>query len=170
MKKVIRVSLLILLIAWMLLIFSLSAETATESSDKSGGFSYRLAAIFVPDFEDMSAEQQMEIIEKMSFPIRKSAHFCIFAVLGVLVFLNIYFFDNLRLGLRYILTFGFSSLYAASDELHQKFVDGRSGELRDWFIDSVGIIVGLLCCIIILRIVFRCRKTEGAKRAEKRTY
>jgi VanZ family protein len=31
-----------------------------------------------------------------------------------------------------------SSVYAASDELHQSFVDGRSGTPLDWAIDTAG--------------------------------
>ena len=35
-------------------------------------------------------------------------------------------------------------LYAASDEYHQSFVEGRSGNPLDWAIDSSGAGVGLL--------------------------
>ncbi len=35
-----------------------------------------------------------------------------------------------------------ASLYAASDEVHQAFVPGRDADVRDWFADSVGAIVG----------------------------
>jgi VanZ family protein len=31
--------------------------------------------------------------------------------------------------------------YAASDEWHQSFVDGRVGSARDWAIDAVGIVI-----------------------------
>jgi VanZ family protein len=34
--------------------------------------------------------------------------------------------------------FAISSLYAATDELHQSFVDGRHGTPLDWAIDSAG--------------------------------
>jgi VanZ family protein len=37
-----------------------------------------------------------------------------------------------------------ASLYAASDEYHQSFVEGRSGDALDWAIDSFGAAVGLL--------------------------
>ncbi len=35
-----------------------------------------------------------------------------------------------------------ASLYAASDEVHQWFVPGRDADVRDWFADCVGAIVG----------------------------
>jgi VanZ family protein len=37
-----------------------------------------------------------------------------------------------------LVAFALSSLYAATDELHQSFVDGRSGTPVDWAIDSAG--------------------------------
>lgn len=168
MKKLIRVSLLILLIAWMLLIFSLSAETATESADKSGGFSYKLAAFFMPEFKDMSEAEQLEILEKMSFPIRKGAHFTIFAVLSCLAFLNLNFFDKISDFKKYLSAFGFTAVYAASDEFHQSFVVGRSCELRDWFIDCGGALAGLLFCYIIVKIIQKRSAFDAKKRAYKR--
>lgn len=38
----------------------------------------------------------------------------------------------------------FSPLYAASDELHQSFVPGRSCSLADWVADSIGILTSLI--------------------------
>ena len=37
-----------------------------------------------------------------------------------------------------LVAFTVSSLYAASDELHQSFVEGRHGTPLDWAIDSAG--------------------------------
>ena len=37
----------------------------------------------------------------------------------------------------------FCILYAASDELHQLFVDGRGAQVKDVLIDSAGSIVGV---------------------------
>jgi VanZ family protein len=37
-----------------------------------------------------------------------------------------------------LLAFILSSLYAATDELHQSFVDGRHGTPIDWALDSAG--------------------------------
>ena len=36
------------------------------------------------------------------------------------------------------------SFYAASDELHQLFVPGRSGEIKDVLLDSLGVLLGVL--------------------------
>jgi VanZ family protein len=37
-----------------------------------------------------------------------------------------------------LVAFVVSSLYAATDELHQSFVEGRAGTPVDWAIDSIG--------------------------------
>jgi VanZ family protein len=36
------------------------------------------------------------------------------------------------------------SAYAVTDELHQRFVDGRVGSPVDWAIDTGGVVVGVL--------------------------
>ena len=42
-------------------------------------------------------------------------------------------------------------LYAASDEFHQKFVEGRYSEFSDFIADSVGVIFGLIIFTILLQ-------------------
>ena len=152
-----------LLIVWMSLIFNFSAQTATESSDTSGGFSYKLASFFIEGFEDKTPEEQLEIIEEMSFPIRKTAHFCVFAGLSLLAFLNVSFF-KIKYVSKNLIAFVFSSLYAASDEYHQKFVTGRSCEFRDWLIDTGGVVLGLLFCGAVVFLINRKKIKKGEKR------
>jgi VanZ family protein len=67
---------------------------------------------------------------------RKLVHFAEYALLCFL------WWRLLRTGMparrAAFLAFVISSLYAASDELHQSFVDGRHGTPVDWAIDSAG--------------------------------
>ena len=46
-----------------------------------------------------------------------------------------------------------ASIYAISDEVHQIFIDGRSCELRDWAIDTVGAILGAIGFLVIYLII-----------------
>lgn len=39
------------------------------------------------------------------------------------------------------------------DELHQKFVNGRSAEIRDVCIDTCGVILGILLVILVGKII-----------------
>lgn len=43
--------------------------------------------------------------------------------------------------------------YAASDEMHQLFVPGRSGKLADILIDSLGIITGIIFFLLIIKVL-----------------
>ena len=67
--------------------------------------------------------------------LRKLAHLAEFAVLGALLA------RALGVGWAAVLA---GSLYAATDELHQTFVDGRTGHPLDWAIDTVGVAIGVL--------------------------
>ncbi|PHS31770.1 MAG: hypothetical protein COA82_09845 [Alkaliphilus sp.] len=51
-----------------------------------------------------------------------------------------------------LVTFVFCVLYAISDETHQIFVPGRSAQISDVLIDSVGAIVGILMYLVLARI------------------
>ena len=53
----------------------------------------------------------------------------------------------------YLLSFSTSILYAISDEVHQYFVPGRFATLTDLIFDTLGIITGLICIHIYIKIV-----------------
>ena len=52
--------------------------------------------------------------------------------------------------------------YAAIDEIHQLFIDGRSGQILDVFIDSIGVAIGI--CVLLF--VYKMAKKIFAKRKE----
>ena len=66
--------------------------------------------------------------------LRKIAHACEYAVLGALL---------MRAVRAELPAFGVGVAYAASDELHQHFVEGRVGAPLDVLIDSVGVAIGV---------------------------
>ena len=67
---------------------------------------------------------------------RKLIHFSEFALLALLWWRALGTrIDSRRAALA---AFFVTSLYAAGDELHQSFVDGRNGSPVDWLIDSAG--------------------------------
>ncbi|MFP3514028.1 VanZ family protein, partial [Peribacillus sp. SIMBA_075] len=55
--------------------------------------------------------------------------------------------------------FAFSAFYAATDEVHQLFIPGRSGEARDVLIDSTGAAAGLTCYWLVAKFNWQNRKT-----------
>jgi VanZ family protein len=57
-------------------------------------------------------------------------------------------------------TIGVVAIYAASDELHQLLVPGRSCDIYDWMADVIGaasLLIGLF-----IRSFFQARSTEGS--------
>ena len=97
-----------------------------------------------PDFENLSQSEKEEVVASFQFAVRKGAHLAAFATLGFFAFLTFISYTHLRFWSRIMLAAVVSLLYAASDEIHQHFVEGRSCELRDFLIDAVGITVSLL--------------------------
>lgn len=66
--------------------------------------------------------------------LRKLAHAAEFGLLAVLVY---------RASGSYPVAFFGASAYAATDEVHQIFVRGRSGSPLDWLVDTAGIAIAL---------------------------
>lgn len=98
-------------------------------------------------------------------PIRKLAHFTIYMILGIAVmnYMNTYKMDNKR---RIILTIIVGMLYATSDEIHQFFVPGRSAEVRDVCIDTLGVICGVIIATIVKNTIFDKISSENLKKIE----
>lgn len=105
----------------------------------------------------MSETKQQEIIDASQHFVRKAAHFSIYTVLGVLLSINSsYHFKNKWLCT--LLPISLGLLYAVSDEIHQLYVPGRSGEIRDVLIDSAGVVLG---CLIVMLIYKRIKQKKA---------
>ena len=52
-------------------------------------------------------------------------------------------------------------LYAVSDEIHQVFVPGRAGQLRDILIDTAGVLIGTCLVRAAGRLLRKCDKGTG---------
>ncbi|MGL5694844.1 MAG: VanZ family protein [Peptostreptococcaceae bacterium] len=83
-----------------------------------------------------------------SYVVRKLAHFSIYTCIGISMAYLIYLFSK-RVFLSSILAFILSVVYAYYDEFRQLSVVGRSGSLKDVFIDSSGALTGI-CVFIVL--------------------
>ncbi len=136
MKKIIK---LILIILCMAFIFSFSSDSASESTKKSDGVIVKSCEFVLG--RKLTDKEKDKYLNKYVFTVRKGAHFTIYLILGLLVmsFLKEYYLvNNKGLLIAFIICF----LYACSDEIHQIFVPGRSGEFRDVLIDSTGALLG----------------------------
>lgn len=163
---------LLLIAIWMILIFAFSAQPAVESSRISDGISYRIIEqinrITHAQWTDVRIEKYAEAIH---YPIRKAAHMTEYAILALLVwnYLNVVVWirrvtGNKRIWLQILLAEVVAFAYAATDEFHQTFVLGRSGEFKDVCIDSAGALLALIIVGIVTGIT---RGMYHAKRDEK---
>lgn len=139
MKKVL---LWIAVIIWMILIFAFSAQPASDSDALSGGIAEKIVQFIlniqkIPAFSKIDAEFVGNFVMHANHYIRKTAHFMIFAVLGVLVY-GLMAAYNIRRRKTIIFSALVCLLYAASDEIHQVFVPGRAGRIGDVLIDFCG--------------------------------
>lgn len=134
------------------MIFMFSAETSAESSVTSGGLITALAKIFYPGFENLAEAERLRFVESMQFITRKAAHFSCYGVLGLLSFLSVVTYRKAAYGLRVVLSAFICLLYAVSDEVHQLYVPGRSGELRDVCIDFSGSLLAIISAALIARL------------------
>lgn len=147
-KKLSKIHLLLPLF-WMAVIFMLSHQPASVSSGQSGVFVEQLRHI-AP-----SIDQQL-----LTFLVRKGAHIFAYFVLGILAFNALWRVDLSKLKFNYPvgLSIIVCALYAVSDEFHQLFVSGRSGEIRDIIIDSCAATVGVFIISIFVRILQKSKK------------
>ncbi len=127
----------ILMLLWMLLIFTMSSFDATESANQSNFIVNIITNIF-----------KIENIEVLSFIIRKLAHFTEYLILGVLV---INMFTKNNLSKTYLLSIILCVIYATSDEIHQLFIPGRVCQIKDILIDSVGSITGIYLYKLLIK-------------------
>ena len=156
---------------WMLVIFLFSAQNADESGSMSGNLLQWLLRTFVPHWETMTAAEHRHITDMLHTVFRKLGHFTEYTVLGFLLTLTVRRLRKTKkLKSRQTLPLGgiwlpalLALLYAASDELHQRFVAGRSCELRDVLIDFSGACLGIALNTLLNRL-HRKRKARRRRR------
>jgi len=149
----------VLVIGWMALIYFLSAQHAEQSANLSGGITQ-----FVKEIVEQVAPDGEFQMDEISFFVRKNAHFFAYMLLAVLT-LNAVRRNGVLGWLSMGVAFIISVLYAISDEVHQLFVPGRSGQVSDVLLDSAGALVGIALYAVISKWLGGKYKAENEKRA-----
>ena len=172
LKRHQRPLLLLLLVLQMTLIFTMSSF----GSDFSNAQSNQIIHVLHQVFPNLSNEHSFFGASNLVFIVRKAAHFTEYAILGLLFFLVYRAYlakysnakpsdtklSNVKLSdaKLFLLALCSSFLYACTDELHQLFVSGRSGQFTDVLIDTLGALFGCLLLLMIRRL----RKAWRARR------
>lgn len=147
------------LVLWCVVIFMFSANNADESNKQSNAVFNTVIEFVNPVYDSLDTTAQAEYKDTATFIIRKLAHFSEYALLGILAFIN--FSKVKKLGYRGLFAAVFSCIYASSDEIHQLFVPGRAGQVRDVLIDTSGAVAGILLAILIRKIWFKSREKKS---------
>ncbi|MCI8506425.1 MAG: VanZ family protein [Lachnospiraceae bacterium] len=127
---------LALSLLWMAVIFYFSGQSGSESGALSGFLSELLG---LPDWV-----------------VRKGAHMAEYAALGFFLAGFFLTFPGKRMWLP---AWGTAVLYAASDEIHQMFSDGRGPAVRDVCIDAAGAVIGV-AAMCLITVFFRRRRNK----------
>jgi len=151
MKKIKIIINIILIILWMITIFILSSDNADQSKEKSN----RIAISVAEKVYKNDKEKSEKLSKDLDHPIRKIAHATVYFILSILVTNLIFLITINRKKIYYLFGLLFCFIYACSDEYHQLFVSGRSGEFKDVLIDSLGAILGLLVYLGIYKLINR---------------
>lgn len=147
-KKVLFWLFAILSAAWLAFIISRSLKPAADS--------------------DMESGKLLDLVQKL-LPfmtmklIRKIAHFIEFGILGALLSGAMLNYRGKR---NFLTVFLISLLAALADETVQLFVEGRSGEVRDVWIDFFGAFTVSLV-ILLISAIRRKRRQKKLTQAEK---
>ena len=112
---------------WMLFIFLMSQTSANDSSSQSNFIVAIIIKVINIDHDTLS------------LIVRKCAHFTEYTILAFLIYYGLAKNQvNNKSILLYTVLITFA--YACSDEFHQLFINGRSGQFKDVLIDTSGVI------------------------------
>ena len=140
MKTKVKIIISILLVlAWMLVIYTFSNMPSSESNSKS---KIIISKIIKDD----------NLVEKLNKPFRKCTHASVYFVLSIIIMCA-----TIQIKDKKLLVFNFTAilicfLFACTDEFHQLFVDGRTGQFIDVIIDTCGAILGCSIFDLIYRL------------------
>lgn len=155
LKEIIHIG---LLVTWMIVIFIFSNQNGNTSQNTSDKVSTSIVnTIEIITNNEIPAKKKNDFVVNNRFVIRKFAHFTLYFILGILVYLV---FIDFNISKSVIYSIVFCLLYAISDEVHQMFSIGRTAKAFDVFIDTLGSIVGSYFCLLFHKRIKKILKKE----------
>lgn len=123
----------------MAVIFKLSSEGHDASTARSDAIVHVIRAMGV-----------VEPTSVLQFLTRKAAHTVAYMVLGGLAF-NVVRQHGMPMRRTVAISILIPIVYAMTDEFHQRFIAGRSSELRDVLIDSTAAVIGVAIAYSVMK-------------------
>ena len=147
-KRIKKVILYTITIIWMIVIFMFSNQNAVSSQKTSDIVTEQIInTAEVITKQEITPNKKKNIINDTRFFIRKTAHFTLYFILGILVYLLI---NEYNISKKIIVSIIICLLYSISDEIHQIFSYERTARLLDILIDTLGSITGIILTQFII--------------------
>lgn len=154
MKEVINIKKVItswiLVAIWASIIFIMSGMDTNESNDKSKKVLNEIVEKTVETTDNIGITNKHPtqsklnyVINKLNYPFRKLAHASEYLILSLLL-LNALKNSGLVGKKLFVISIVLCFIYASTDEYHQTFVNGRTGQFLDVIVDTIGAIIGIL--------------------------
>lgn len=130
--------LLIFIILLSVTIFIFSNENGIKSENTSDIFTSII--IDKVSKNKINKQDKEEIIIKARKIVRKTAHFTLYFTLGIFIYLLL---KNYNIKHSLLISILLCFVFACSDEMHQLFIPGRTAQIFDIFIDTLGSLTGI---------------------------
>ena len=154
-NKVIIIASWLLVLLTMIIIFNFSSQTSTQSEAVSESVIVDILGVFME-----KEEITPPVVQKFQIPIRKIAHFGIYMLLGFCMLNAFYNTTSLKSRVNIALSCFSCAAYAAFDEAHQSFSEGRGPSIIDVLIDTGGAILGVFLFVLFILL---CKKIVNKK-------
>lgn len=147
----------ILVVLWCGVIFYASSRTSTQSNGKSKEIVFKTVTatakitnkLKLTNIDLSNDIWGKNMVKKINKPFRKLCHATVYFILSILIMIGLKIF-NIDIKKAMLIAVGICFLYSLTDEFHQLFVSGRSGQFSDCLIDTLGATIG----VIISKIIF----------------
>ena len=148
-----------LVILWACFIFYMSGMDTTESNTKSKGTLNQIVEKTVETTNRMgitdkhpSENRMKEFIDKYNYLFRKFAHESEYFILTILLLVALK--NSGIVGKKiFIFTLLICFIYSCTDEYHQTFVIGRTGQFSDCLVDTLGGFIGCAIYYLIYKLI-----------------
>ena len=148
--NILRIVLIAMLLTLFANIFNFSNQNGEESSSLSREITENVTKN-IESIQKLEPNKKEEILDKIEHIIRKLAHFSLYTLVGILSIslMSTYKIKQIK---RIGFSLGIGVLYAILDEFHQSFVPGRTALFGDVFIDTSGVIFGIIIIMLTIKI------------------
>lgn len=151
--NLLRGILIALLLATFFIIFNFSSQDAEKSGNISGKVT-EVVTRQIKSIQKLDNTKKEETLYRIEKIIRKLAHFSIYTLVGFLLMGLLYTY-KLEDRKRILITIAMGVIYATTDEIHQSFIPGRSPQITDVMIDSLGVLCGALFNMLLNKIIMK---------------